>query len=256
MSNNPPSPPDVVPDRQLAIIKLSANMLENIFVSPIVDSVVVDYNNYNISTLYYDNHLCLSTPTDIDSVLSDFATTQLSILGKNPYILLNNGFAIIDWKWAHFHPLSGAFRNVRFYSPRLYSHKSLLPNYSTNPTYMNGFLANEEYYILPVGWNDLTALTTIWSLERGTRIDIPEVRYISQKKIEEYGEYGDGLRNMELRYNINTNDLYSLYELYLRDSELFQSYMKECNELYTSYVTTLNEMILNKDFEKWTLLRK
>lgn len=245
-----PSEPDSEVQYQLAIIKMTTEMQERVFVSPIVDSVVVDYVNptTNLHTLYYGDGLVLCNPTGQDSIWSDFAQSQLKIVGTNPYIPLNNGYAIIDWKWANFQPLSGSFRNVLYSNPKIYNHKKAQMTYSTNSYYLNGFLANEEYYLLSLSWQDLGSLTTIWSMEQGQQIEKPEVRYINIHDIQKYGDLKKDDTDI---YDIN-----SAYWAYYNNSENFKSYIEERDKLQASYVEVLNRIIHNNDFEKWTITFK
>jgi len=238
---NPPSSGDEIQEVQLAIIKISPEMQEQVFVSPLVDSVIVD--NKNLSTLYYGNYLGLCNPAT-DTILAEFTQSQFNILGTSPYLILDNGYAIIDWRWSHFHVLSGVFRNV------LFNDAIHLPGYSTNP---NRFytIVNEEYYLLPYKWQELNDLTATWKLEKGSLIEKPEVRYINLKDIEEYGDYTTNSRDISLRYNVMPNDLQAVYNLYHQDKARFAAYVEEYTKLQSSYVKTLNQMINNNDFEKW-----
>ena len=247
---NPLSSGDPTLETQMAIIKLSTGMMENIFVTPIVDSCVVDYSNNNLSTLYYGDGLVLCNPTMTDSVLSEFAKDQLHIIGTNPYVLLDEGYAIIDWKWAHFQPLSGAYRSVLYSSSQIINHKMAQDGYSTNFYYLNGTLANEAYYLLPIHWRDLTDLRAIWPMAEGSRIEKPEVIYVKYTDIEKYGDYAVGYQNLKRKYHVDAEQFYTLYNLYKSDSTLFNDYIGECNNLQSSYVKTLNQMINNKDLIK------
>lgn len=246
-NSNQPSSGDYMPEIQLAVIKMPAEAYKQVFVSPIVDSVVVDFSALNLNTLFYRDSLALCAPTQEDTILSDFAQSQLNLLGTNPYVILDNGYAIIDWKWSHFHPLSGAIRNVLYCSPVIYDHKRANPGYSTN-RHRNGTLANEEYYLLPLGWQELKTLTSTWALKEGERIEKPEVRYINLTDIEKYGNYK--ITHKEIRQKYNTeNDLHSVRNLYVRDAAMFVDYVEVCDKLQSSYVQTLNQMINNNDFE-------
>ena len=248
-----PDTPTVEPalNDQLAIIKLPPEMIDRVFVSPIVDSCVVDYASNNVNTLYYGDGLVLCNLTAQDSLFADFAQSQLGITGTNPYVLLANGYAIVDWKWSHFQPLSGDFRSTLFYSPKIYDNKKAQEGYSTNFYYLNGTLANEEYYLLPINWQELSDLTSIWPLLEGQRIIKPEVRYINLKDIEKYGNCQ--MSNIELsqKYNVTIFDLHSTYQLYLRDVDRFKEYAKECDILQAQYVGVLNQMITNNDLGTW-----
>ena len=237
---------------QLAVIRLTPEMQEHVFVSPIVDSLVISYvcvnDTTNHCTFYYGDGLVLCNPTGQDSIWADFAQSQLKIAGTNPYILLDNGYAFIDWKWANFHPLSGAFRRPVHSSPKIYDHKQSLMEYSTNFYYMNGVLANEEYYLLPFGWIELTDLTTIWELETGNPIEKPEVRYINIEDILKYSNIKDNSPDI---YDIN-----SAYTTYLRNPDNFHNYVENCDRWQAYFVKTLNIMIDNNDFEKWSIQYK
>lgn len=250
-NTNPPSPtPEPTIESQLALIKMPPEMLNKVFVSLVVDSVIVDYANSipNLNTLYYGDGLVLCNPTNQDSLLAEFAQSQLNITSSSPYILLNNGYILIDWRWSRFQPLSGAFRNVLYYQPQIINHKSSQNAYSTNFYYLNGTLANEEYYVLPLQWNELKSLTTIWNVEEGQRIEKPEVRYINIKDIEKYGN----CQKSGVDY-FDENDLTNMYVLYSKDPNHFEFHINECNKWQALYVDILNQMIENNEFEKWTL---
>lgn len=243
---------DMAVQKQLAIIQLSPEMREQVFVTPIVDSCIVDYANSipNLNTLYYGDGLVLCNPTKEDSVLAEFAQSHLKIVGTNPYIELDNGYAVIDWKWASFHPLSGAWRYTIYPNPnpKIYDHKAAQLEYSTNFYYLNGSLANEEYYLLPSTWKEITKLRKIWPMQEGQYIEKPEVRYINIKDIQKYGH----LKNT----NIDFNHLLDAYYSYQRDSDNFDAFVEQRDELLASYVVTLNQMINNNDFKKWTRIYK
>lgn len=233
---------------QLAVIQLPAEMLEYVLVAPIVDSCVVDFSNYNLNTLYYGNGLVPANPTAYDTLLADFARTQLSITGTNPYIVLDNGYVVVDWKWTYFIPLSGTYRYPIYAHPRVYNHRQTQQAYSTNPYYLNGTLANEEYYLLPVQWQELTNLTTIWSLENGQRIVNPEVRYINFKDLESYNNNQTSYKELSQRLC----DFNSIYNLYRQDTVGFKVVIENFDQLQNSYVATINQMINNNEFDKWT----
>lgn len=250
---NIPSLSDEAPRAQMAIIKISSEMRDKVFVSPIVDSAVVDYSTINLTTLFYGDGLVLCNPTKTDSLLCAFAESQLGILGTCPYVLLNDGYAIIDWRWAHFHPLSGAGRNALNYSSKIFSNKATIPVYFTNFYYLNGSLANEEYYLLPIGWQEITSLTSIWRFDEGTKIHKPEILYINFIDIEKYGGYFT--RSTERKQD-NLNNLLFIYDIYSRyDSIESNACAEEFNRWQSAYVETLNKMINNNDLEKWTQIR-
>lgn len=225
---------DTVLPKKLAIIKLPSELQNQVFVSPIVDSVVLDTKTYNY-TLYYDDGLVLCNPTRLDSALSDFATTYLKIVGTNPYIVLDNGYIIVDWKWSHFQPLSGGFRYA-LYSNAYHAY----PGYSigTRP------VINETYYVLSMNWQDISDLTSIWSIDEGTLIQKPEIRYITLKDIVKYADSQEEY--------LEPCDLFTLYRLYEKDSEQCSKSVIEYDKAQSFYVKTLNRMINNNDFEKCT----
>lgn len=247
-SDSPQTIVEPTPENQLAVIQLPAEMLKYVFVAPIVDSCVVDFSNNNLNTLYYGNGLVLSNPTTYDTLLADFARTQLDLTGTNPYIVLDNGYILIDWKWTYFQPLSGTYRYPIYADPTVYNHRQTQQAYSTNPYYLNGTLANEEYYLLPVQWQELTNLTTIWSLENGQRVENPEVRYINFKDLESYSNNQTSYKELsQLLCDFN-----SIYNLYLQDTVGFKVVIENFDQLQNSYVATINQMINNNEFDKWT----
>ena len=231
---------------EIAIVKISDKMKEQVFVSPIVDSVVVDYANSipNLNILYYDDGLVLCNPTGEDSIRADFAKYKLNIIGTNPYISLENGYAVINWKWANFHPLTGAWRRPIYSNPAIINHKQAQMAYSTNYSYLNGVLANEEYYLLAINWEEVTDLNAIWPMAQGQQIEKPEIRYIYVMDVQKYG-------HLKLQ-NIDVYEPLAAYNEYVNNPKGFIEYVEERDRLQSSYVEILNRMINNNDLEKWT----
>ena len=232
---------------QLVVMRLDPEMYESVFVSPIVDSIHVDYSKGNVYTLYYEDSLALCNLTQEDTILSEFAQSQFNITGTSPYVALNNGYVIIDWKWSYFIPLSGVYRNARYISHDINAQRC----YSTNGNYSNGELANEEYYLLPVKWSDLKKLFTCWDIKEGRLVDKPEMYYIALSDIEKYDNCQTNYSELSKKYNVTIFDLHSTYKLYMQDSDKFKEYAKDCDHLQTQYVSVLNQMIKNNDLETW-----
>ena len=237
-TNQPSNGGDYVPDDQLAIIKMTPDLQEHVFVSPIVDSVFRDYSD-NSCTLYLGDSLVLCSPNHTDSALAEFVISRLGILGTSPYVSLEDGYAIIDWKWARFHPLSGEFRNTRNCYVNLLT--NMIEGYSTNTYYLNGDLKNEEYYLLPIKWNELKDLNAMWSIDEGQHIEKPEIWYITTKDIESYGKMNMSSRELPFL------DLYRIYTFYNTDEAMYQ----KLDMLQASYVEALKQMIKNKNFDTW-----
>ena len=242
-----PSEAEPMVDYELAIIEMTPEMQENIFVMPIVDSL---HWNYNIAstTLYYGDGLALCSPSYTDTILSDFAQNELGLLGTSPYIMLEEGYVIIDWKWAHFHPLSGELRGVRY--PSKYSSMNV---FSTSCNYLNSLNVNEEYYELPLKWTDLKSLAQIWKMGEGQRITKPIVHHIIAKDIEKYGNLETTFLDIQSEYHgYRILDLYHTYlNIYKNDEYVFHSYVTKIDRLQEAYVETLNQMIRTKNFELW-----
>lgn len=238
-------PIDTVLPAELAIVKMSQELQEKVFVSPIVDYISRD-SKTGVFTLCYGNGLVLCNPTYTDSVLITFAQSELKILGTYPYIMLDNGYAIVDWKWSNFQPLSGSGRRAVY----LYSDDSGLNNKENGklgyPGYCaNGYfsISNEEYYLLPMNWNQLTNLAEVWPMEEGSRIDKPEIRYITFDALRKYGD---------LKVQDMPNDMYYFYLNFPKDNEAARTCIKEYDEAQAAYIQTLTLMINNNDFETWT----
>lgn len=248
-NNNQPEPNgDIIPEGKLAIIKLSAEMQNKIFVSPMVDSAYIDINN-NI-TLFYKDELALNNPTELDKELADFAEKELHIVGTSPYLLLDNGYAIIDWKWSQFHPLSGEVRRPLYINEKPVTCIA----YSTN-RFFNIKIENEAYYLLNTGWETLKTLSSTWGIDEGTLIERPEIRYINFIKIEEYGNYKKSIKDINKKYNVGYSSGWHFNDLRLlhsNDKDAAIQLTQEYNNLQSSYVETLNEMIKNDDFNKYT----
>lgn len=230
---------------QFALIKMSPELQEKVFVSPIADSCVLDlmYYQSNLINLYHGDKLCLCNPTKLDTLLAEFAQTRLNIIGTNPYILLENGYAIIDWRWTNFQPLSGGYRR-----PLNANHITMYHEYSTNFYYLNATLENEEYYLLPIHWQDLTDLTAVWDIEDGQRIEKPEVKYINLKDIEQYGKFSESVLMPFMKNDFTVIKA----SLAWRNPEDFAARVEELDSYQAAYVETLNQMIRNNDLDKWT----
>ena len=159
-SNPPYTEGEDLPSEQVVLIKMTPELQEHVFVSPIVDSVIItDINSYYCYKLFYGDGLVLCNPNKADSIYADFIQSQFKLLGTSPYILLEGGFAIIDWKWRNFHPLFGAWRGIRAHDAHIVEYRyDYVTLYTTNANYANGAIANEEYYLLPIHWNEIKDL--------------------------------------------------------------------------------------------------
>ncbi len=243
ISCNKPDPepaPEPIPEAQIAIIHISPEMHNRVLMSPVVDSIQMD-NGGKYYTLFYDTLLALSN-TQVGHNAISFAEAQLDILGSNPYIMLDDNYAIIDWKWAMFHPLSGEFISARY--------KTILAGdaYSTNPGYCS--ITNEKYYLLELAWSDLKDLKKTWKLTEGTSIEKPQVMFINLSKIEEYGNSQMSRANLRDKYSTTEISVHMAYTLFCKDQNTASDYVKSCNELQDFYVSTLKEMIKNGDLLK------
>lgn len=250
-NTNSPISVDTVPSRTLSIIKLPSEIQDLVFVTPIVDSIVLDTKAYNL-TLYYDKGLVLYNPTQLGEDIAEFAKTYLNIVGTSPYIILDNGYAIVDWKWSYLQPLSGAsrdalypYRNVQFpNSDTLHSNTYIVPSYSV----YSYPITNEQYYVLNIRWDELTDLSMVWDPQEGNLIETPELRFISLDDVKRYADSQDAYR--EPPY------LESLYSMYKNNPAECATVIEEADKAQAFYVETLNRMIHNNDFEQWTHIRK
>ncbi|MBR1809738.1 MAG: hypothetical protein IJ776_10190 [Paludibacteraceae bacterium] len=249
---------------ELAVIRLTQDMQERVFVSPIVDHIKkleyirkdsADGKTYTWdawqggdSLIYTDTLALCNTQFGLPYVT--FARQQLNITGTNPYILLKNGYAVIDWKWGMFHALSGEAIMARHWMPFGGNH------YSTNSYYYNGTLANEEYYLLDLKWEELNDITSVWKMEEGTKIDKPEVRYIELRKLEEYGNAESGYIDIYNKYWVADLNLHYAQIKYSGDAKAGEAFVKDVDSLQTFYVETLNKMIENNDIEKYEIRHK
>ena len=234
-------PPEPLSEAQIAIVNVSSEMKNHIFMSPVVDSIKSD-NAGKYYTLFYDTLLALSNTQAKQPAIS-YAEKQLGIIGSTPYIMLDNSYAIIDWKWAMFHPLSGEYISTRYWDAFAGD------AYSTNPEY-NTFITNEKYYLLDMTWSDLKDLKKTWKLPEGTRIEKPQVMFINLKKIEEYGNSQMSRANLRDKYSTTNISVREAYTLFSKDKNTASEYVKSCDELQDFYVSTLKEMIKNGDLLK------
>ena len=231
-------PPEPSPEAQIAIIHLSPEMHNRVFVSPVVDSIQLD-NAGKYRTLFYDTLLALSN-TQMGHKAISYAEEQLGILGSNPYIMLDADYAIVDWKWAMFHPLSGEVISAR------YSTSYAGNSYAINP----GSITNEKYYLLDMAWSDLKDLKKTWKLPEGTSVEKPQVMFINLKKIEEYGNSQMSRANLRDKYSTTEMSVREAYMLFCKDKNTASDYVKSCNELQDYYILTLKEMIKNNNLLK------
>ena len=244
ISCNKPDPEpaaEPIPEAQIAIIHISPEMHNRVFVSPVVDSIQMD-NAGKYYTLFYDTLLALSN-TQVGHNAISFAEARLDILGSNPYIMLDADYAIVDWKWAMFHPLSGEYISTRYWDAFAGD------AYSTNPEY-NTVITNEKYYLLELAWSDLKDLKKTWKLTEGTSIEKPQVMFINLSKIEEYGNSQMSRANLRDKYSTTEMSVRMAYTLFSKDKNTAREYVKSCNELQDYYVLTLKEMIKNNNLLK------
>ena len=225
-------------DNRFPIIKLTHNLQNQVLVTPIVDSIIWDYSSC-VHQLCYGDGLVLCNPNITDSILAAFLQSKFNICGTSPYIILDEEFAIIDWKWSMFHPLSGTNRRTQYIS------KSLHNSYSINSYYS---ISNEEYYLLPTNWTELENLTNIWRMEEAQHIDKPQILYINFKDIENYGNIK---KSSKIKYDLLYYDMLWVYNLYKEENDNFNNYVEEMNILQDCYVETLKRMIKNGDLDKW-----
>lgn len=78
------NPPEPYPAELLKIIKMTPELQAHVFVSPIVDSVIIDENSYYKYTLCYGDGLVLCNPTKADSINSDFFPISFSVIRYKP----------------------------------------------------------------------------------------------------------------------------------------------------------------------------
>ena len=249
---------------ELAIVKLTPEMQEHVFVTPIVDHIrkleyirkdSTDGKTYTWDawhggdSLIYTDTLSLCN-TQFGQLYVAFAQQQLGLTGTSPYIMLENGYAIIDWKWSLFHALSGETIQTRNWMPLGGNH------YSTNSYYYNGTLANEEYYLLSIKWEELKDITSVWKVEEGTKIDKPEIKYITLKKLEEYGQAELSYMDIYNKYMASDLNLHYAQMKYSNNTEEGEAFINDVDRLQSFYVETLNKMIENNDIEKYEIIHK
>jgi len=232
-------PADIILSPKLAIIKMFPEMQKYILATLVVDSVTTDAKSL-ISTLHYCDSISLFNPTETEVKLAEFAQSKLGILGTKPYILLDNGYAIVDWKWTHYQALSGEFREVLFWTPLAGKY------YST----IHSQILNEEYYLLNETWESLTDLSQVWQLDDGAKMQKPEIRVISLERLSKYNNKLDAEKHKYIF------DLIDVYSLYIQNPANIDNYIKERNSYQQLCVDVLNQMIENNDFEAWTGILK
>ena len=263
-STNPPEnkTSDEAVHQELAIIRLSPQMREQVLVSPIAEYIRkpevlrIDSSDGNTyfwdlwqgDSLYYKDTLALANAQFIPLNMLSTAQQQLGLSGTNPYILLDNDFAIIDWKWRSFIALSGSGVSVRQWLPLSGN------SYSTNPYYNNGFIANEEYYLINMKWEELEDISSTWNITEGKHIDKPEVRYIKLDKLKEYN--ASEFTDIEDKYLYAEYNISEIYNALSKDNDSGLDFITQNNKAQEICVQTLNKIIKNNDFDALTVTRQ
>lgn len=233
---------DQMVDYQLTIIKMTPELQDRILVTPIVDSVEILRPSYE-KKLYYADVLALCNLTHHDTLLAELAQSEYDLVGSSPYILLEDGYAIIDWKWGYFHPLSGQLRSA--------VHAKNFDGIYAYRSNIDAEIYNEVFYLLPIHWKELTSLTAKWDMATGTKTDDLITYHIKVKNIESYGNLNTSFFNVQTQYGFDPSvlSLNAIYEM--ADKEQALAYRKALDELQNEYVKTLNLMIQNKDLDSW-----
>lgn len=237
--------PDIKAEVVLMVIKLSPELEEHVLAIPMVDSILWD-NGKRI--FCYSNTLALSPTTySEDSTLAEFAEKQLDVLGHKPYILLEEGYAIIDWRWTYYHSLSGDMRHTleQTYNPR------------HNKYYLIGLedFENEEYYLLPHKWTDITDLMTTWSINVGSLVNYEKME-VRSVRLNFLDSVGDDKRHYSYKY-VDMRDIRTMYRYYNKtDAEAFNNYIEQLDNMQLFYVEKLNAVIKNKELWEKIGIRK
>lgn len=230
------------PLNSLVIVKMNEHLEDGFVVSPIVLDVRNAKQNTNGASkvVTYGDSLALTNASAFSHECLNFVQTDLNLLESSPYILLENGYAIVSWRWRYF---------ISYAAPYVYC-------YNENPlswigfSYMrvnnNGRVENEEFYVIPVLYTDMTDLKKEWPLTDGQRIARPEVLYITPEQIDKYRKqtyksvYNDGL------------DMLQCFNVYRKNSGDGMAYAHMYDSIEAIYVSAINDMIIKNKLEQWT----
>ena len=135
---------------EVVIVKMDKNWQEGLIVSPIILSAKIEQTNSQ-TVLTYGDSLSLCNTQLSDLKYSDFAQNELDVLNFSPYIMLNNGYAIIHWRWRYF---------FSFASPLIYATDATV--FSPIPSINNGEVTNNEFYYIATAYQHLKSLKQQW----------------------------------------------------------------------------------------------
>lgn len=237
-------PPEPMVYDEVVIIKMSSEIIDGIVVTPTILSAKVNYQSQSTILTYEDSLALCNTQPDYLLELSKFVIQELDVYAQPHYIFLTEDYAIVNWRWRYFNPLS---------APWIYAKDG--SRFSPNPYGNNGAIENEEYYILNESYNELPNLRATWPIEGKKRIQLPELRYISYKKLDEYRK--DSLLDSSQRlvsYDEGL-DILRLFRIYEQNKD-WKSYVSLYDSLENVYNQTIKGMINNNDLERWTIKRK
>ena len=231
---------------EYAVIKLDESYRNKILVSPLLHSLIKNQKTNYVTFLSYSKDTLVLPNTQFDkamhlnNVMVDFFQDQLKLTGTSPYISLEGGYVIVDWKWRHFHPIA---------ADRIYAISDDLEqdymSYSPYPNYNNGAISNEKFYLLDKTWSELDNLRNVWSVDVGKLITKPIVRYITIDKLDKYRRDSDNVKITGLQ-------LYDAYKKSKEGTDVCNKFIARGDSLEAIYVETLNKMIKAGDFETFS----
>lgn len=244
-SNLPPVIDDEPMWAEIAIIKLDESQLHKTMVSPFLYTIERDKDYYTVLSYSTDSLFIVNSQVQDglwEKDLVRFAQDKLHILGTNPYIVLNNGYAVVNWRWRQFHPIAADWIHINGSDSTQHIYQ-----YSPYPGYNNGMTTNEQFYLLDERWEGLTDLHHIWSSKDGQLIEKPEIRYVQIRKLDAYRK--DTIDPNLLTGDIQKWEFLPIAKCYNTTGALLDEYTQLYDSIENVYVSVLNDIIKDEKFD-------
>ena len=243
--DNPQPPIEPDSSAEYAVIKIDSALFNNIIVSPILRSISWgEHTKYNTVLVYNEDTLALPNTQAYENGYNPhdgmikFFQDHLKLTGTSPYIQLEGGYAIVDWKWRTYHPIAADWIYIT-----IDSHK-LPDGYSPYWRYNE----NEKFYLLDKKWSELTDLREMWLTAEVDLFNRPEIIYISIEKIDSYRGESSGVITDGLK-------LSKVYREYLDNGiNACNTLISKYDSLETIFVETLNEMIRKNVLDSYSMV--
>ena len=152
---------------EVVIVKMDSNWVKGLIVSPLILSADVEKTHYQ-TVLTYGDSLSLCNTQLSNLQYGDFAQKELDVLKFSPYILLNNDYAIIHWRWRYFFPFS---------SPLIYAMDTTI----FSP--IQSMVANCDFYYIETDSCHLNSLKQQWPLSLGKKNSTIKIAVYHMEKV-------------------------------------------------------------------------